>query len=292
MDCLDQLERHGVFCDVFFTVGVPFETAEDVQQTLQLQKKIRDRYSNVRGIRTFTIEMEPGSPWHLDPEAFGVETCLQNFMDYYHYHSEKKMRFPLWDIGFQIIFLKPRTKWILKRGFRRSGVAISASSIRMPEDHRPLSGEKTLRSVDSGVEGEGFNGKEGFFVTSSLNFSFLKKQLLEWPIRIGRRLFPFRFLADDPFEGANHFWIKLLPSLGHNLFHCLPGLHALTVRPVGHHRIKSVGYRNDTSTQRIFFTSLSLASMVSMKYLWWAITIAPPLSTPAHRGKNVGSFHV
>ena len=93
MDCLDQLERHGVFCDVFFTVGVPFETTEDVQQTLQLQKKIRDRYSNVRGIRTFTIEMEPGSPWHLDPEAFGVETRLQNFMDYYHYHSGKENAF-------------------------------------------------------------------------------------------------------------------------------------------------------------------------------------------------------
>ncbi len=93
MDCLDQLERRGVYCDVFFTVGVPFETAEDVQQTLQLQKKIRDRYSNVRGIRTFTIEMEPGSPWHLDPEAFGVETRLQNFMDYYHYHSGKENAF-------------------------------------------------------------------------------------------------------------------------------------------------------------------------------------------------------
>jgi radical SAM superfamily enzyme YgiQ (UPF0313 family) len=93
MDCLDQLEKCGVFCDVFFTFGVPFEKAEDVQQTLQLQKKIRDRYSNVRGIRTFTIEMEPGSPWHLDPEAFGVETHLQNFMDYYHYHSGKENAF-------------------------------------------------------------------------------------------------------------------------------------------------------------------------------------------------------
>jgi radical SAM superfamily enzyme YgiQ (UPF0313 family) len=93
MNCLDQLERHGIFCDVFFTVGVPFETTEDVQQTLQLQKKIRGRYSNVRGIRTFTIEMEPGSAWHLDPEAFGVETHLQNFMDYYHYHSGKENAF-------------------------------------------------------------------------------------------------------------------------------------------------------------------------------------------------------
>jgi hypothetical protein len=93
MDCLDQLKRHGVFCDVFFTIGVAFEKAEDVRQTLELQKKIRACYSNVRGIRTFTIEMEPGSPWHLDPEAFGVETHLKNFVDYYRYHSGKENTF-------------------------------------------------------------------------------------------------------------------------------------------------------------------------------------------------------
>jgi radical SAM superfamily enzyme YgiQ (UPF0313 family) len=93
MECLDHLEKHKVFCDVFFTLGAPFEREEDVQQTLQLQKKIRSRYSNVRGIRTFTIEMEPGSPWHLDPDAFGVKTSLRNFMDFYHYHSGKECTF-------------------------------------------------------------------------------------------------------------------------------------------------------------------------------------------------------
>jgi radical SAM superfamily enzyme YgiQ (UPF0313 family) len=93
MKCLDQLERHQVFCDVFFTIGVPFEREEDIQQTLQLQKKIRNRYSNVRGIRTFTIEMEPGSPWHFDPSAFGVKTSLRSFMDFYRYHSGKESAF-------------------------------------------------------------------------------------------------------------------------------------------------------------------------------------------------------
>jgi len=93
MDCLDQLKGHGVFCDVFFTLGVPYENEKNLQQTIQLQKKIRDRYPNVRGIRTFTIEMEPGSPWHLDPEAFGVKTSLQTFMDFYHYHSGEENAF-------------------------------------------------------------------------------------------------------------------------------------------------------------------------------------------------------
>ena len=93
MECLDQLERHQVFCDVFFTIGVSFEKEEDVRETLQLQKEIRNRYPHVKGIRTFTIEMEPGSPWHLDPEAFGVKTSLQNFVDFYRYHSGKESTF-------------------------------------------------------------------------------------------------------------------------------------------------------------------------------------------------------
>ncbi len=93
MECLDQLEKQGVFCDIFFTLGVPFEKEEDIQQTIRLQRQIRNRYPNVRGVRTFTIEMEPGSSWHLDPEEFGVKTSLRNFMDFYHYHSGEESAF-------------------------------------------------------------------------------------------------------------------------------------------------------------------------------------------------------
>ena len=100
MECLDQLEKHQVFCDLFFTFGVPFEKEKDVYETIEFQKKIRNRYPNVRGIRTFTIEMEPGSPWHLDPETFGVKTSLQNFMDFYHYHSQKES--PFSSLGYTI----------------------------------------------------------------------------------------------------------------------------------------------------------------------------------------------
>jgi radical SAM superfamily enzyme YgiQ (UPF0313 family) len=93
VDCLDQLREHQVFCDLFFTLGVPFEKEEDLHQTIRLQREIRSQYPNVRGIRTFSIEMEPGSPWHLDPEEFGVKTTLRNFMDFYHYHSGEESAF-------------------------------------------------------------------------------------------------------------------------------------------------------------------------------------------------------
>jgi radical SAM superfamily enzyme YgiQ (UPF0313 family) len=100
MECLDQLEKHGVSSELFFTLGVPFENEEDIHQTAQLQKEIRNRYSHVKGIRTYTIEMEPGSPWHLDPETFHVKASLQNFMDFYHYHSGEGN--PFFSLGYWI----------------------------------------------------------------------------------------------------------------------------------------------------------------------------------------------
>ncbi len=93
METLGRLKANGVFCDLFFTLGVPFEKEADVGQMIELQELIRKRYPNVRGIRTFTIEMEPGSPWHLDAEEFGVKTSLNHFMDFYHYHSGEKSAF-------------------------------------------------------------------------------------------------------------------------------------------------------------------------------------------------------
>jgi radical SAM superfamily enzyme YgiQ (UPF0313 family) len=86
-DCLDRLREHRVLCDLFFTFGIPFEKEDDLSKTIAMQKKIRKNYPNVRAIRTFTIELEPGSPWHLDPEEFGIQTSLRTFKDFYQYHS-------------------------------------------------------------------------------------------------------------------------------------------------------------------------------------------------------------
>ncbi len=87
METLGQLDQHGVSCELFFALGIPFEEEKDFYQLLQLQSEIRRQYSCVKGIRTSVLGMEPGSPWHADPETFGISTSLRNFMDYYQYHS-------------------------------------------------------------------------------------------------------------------------------------------------------------------------------------------------------------
>ena len=93
MDCLGLLKEHRVFCDLHFSLGAPFENEDDHRETIGLQRKIRRQFPNVRSIRTAPLEMEPGSPWHADPGAYGVKTSLRNFMDFVKYHSEERESF-------------------------------------------------------------------------------------------------------------------------------------------------------------------------------------------------------
>jgi radical SAM superfamily enzyme YgiQ (UPF0313 family) len=89
-ECLDYTREKGVKVDLFFGLGLPYERAEDLNETARLIARIRRDFPNVRGLRTFTIEMEPGAPWHLKPEKFGVRTDLRTFSDFYRYHKEKE----------------------------------------------------------------------------------------------------------------------------------------------------------------------------------------------------------
>jgi len=93
MDCLRQLKKHRVFCDLHFSLGAPFENEGDHRETIGLQRKIRRQFPNVRSIRTVPWEMEPGSPWHTNPGAYGVKTSLRSFIDFVKYHSEEKESF-------------------------------------------------------------------------------------------------------------------------------------------------------------------------------------------------------
>jgi radical SAM superfamily enzyme YgiQ (UPF0313 family) len=89
LESLDRLNDHDVLCNLSFASGVPFEGEEEISRTVRLQKEIRRRYPKVTEIRNVSLDIEPGSPWHLDPEAYGVKTTLKSFMDYYHHHSQK-----------------------------------------------------------------------------------------------------------------------------------------------------------------------------------------------------------
>ncbi len=87
-DCLTYTREKGVRVDLFFGLGLPYEREKDLAETARMIARIRSEFPNVQGIRTFTIEMEPGAPWYLRPERFGVKTDLRSFSDFYAYHKE------------------------------------------------------------------------------------------------------------------------------------------------------------------------------------------------------------
>ncbi len=83
LKAISTAEKSGIWVDLFFSMGIPFETRADLDTTAALRNKIRKRFKNIRRMWTSPIGMEPASPWYMDPEAFGVVLTRRTFADYY-----------------------------------------------------------------------------------------------------------------------------------------------------------------------------------------------------------------
>ena len=88
MESLDRLRRFDITTELFFTYGLPGENVHMLKETVGLQRIIAKRYPNVRAIRTLSVEMEPGAPWQMDPEHFGIVTNRRHFKDFYNAHAD------------------------------------------------------------------------------------------------------------------------------------------------------------------------------------------------------------
>jgi len=73
----------GIQVDVFFAMGIPGEQYSDLAATAALRREIRRRFKNTGRIWTSPISLEPASPWHMDPEAFGIVATRRAFVDFY-----------------------------------------------------------------------------------------------------------------------------------------------------------------------------------------------------------------
>jgi radical SAM superfamily enzyme YgiQ (UPF0313 family) len=85
---LSQMNAMGIATEVFFTYGLPGENERLLAETIALQRLIAKRFRCVRAIRTLSVEMEPGAPWQIDPERFGIVTDRRTFKDFYAAHAD------------------------------------------------------------------------------------------------------------------------------------------------------------------------------------------------------------
>jgi len=85
---LDRIDRLGLSTEIFFAYGLPGETEDLLQDTVAMRKQIMKHYRHVRGMRSLSIEIEPGAPWQVEPERFGIVTDRRRFRDFYLAHAD------------------------------------------------------------------------------------------------------------------------------------------------------------------------------------------------------------
>jgi len=79
---LNEIEEHNLSCVLYFTIGLPNETKEDIVKTLSLVNFLRKRFQNIK-ITAVPIELEPGSPMFVNSEDLNIKKNRNTFIDYY-----------------------------------------------------------------------------------------------------------------------------------------------------------------------------------------------------------------
>ncbi len=87
-DMLGYLHKKGVDINVFLTYGIPGENEATLPDTVKMRDEIVRRYGRRHYLAAHPIEIEPGAPWQMAPEKFGVVTSRRTFTDYYETHGE------------------------------------------------------------------------------------------------------------------------------------------------------------------------------------------------------------
>ncbi|MDO9351294.1 MAG: radical SAM protein, partial [Deltaproteobacteria bacterium] len=83
MKAISAAERLGIRVDLFFSMGIPGERHSDLSKTASLRREVKRRFKKIGRIWFSPISLEPGSPWHLHPEEFGIVSTKQSFLDFY-----------------------------------------------------------------------------------------------------------------------------------------------------------------------------------------------------------------
>ncbi len=81
LDKLEHADRLGLRTVCYFCIGVAGETETEFTKTLALKNEIESRFQLAK-TEAFLIEMEPGAPWHLDPERYHIHQLRRSFTDF------------------------------------------------------------------------------------------------------------------------------------------------------------------------------------------------------------------
>ncbi len=81
LTALTSADRRGIRTTIFFCIGLPGETMAEFEETLALRDRILSECEHAT-VEAFMIEIEPGSPWFLDPEKYGITLSRRTLADF------------------------------------------------------------------------------------------------------------------------------------------------------------------------------------------------------------------
>ena len=88
VDSVAMCASKGANVMLCFGQGLPGESMKTPGAASDLIKRCQRAAQGIRlQCRSFAIEMEPGSPWALKPEAYGIELHRRTFSDYLAAHA-------------------------------------------------------------------------------------------------------------------------------------------------------------------------------------------------------------
>ena len=94
-NALDELNLYDIAIIVYFSLNLPGEDEEAVQETIDLAKSIYDHYPHSRlKILNSCHTVEPLSPMVQRPERYGVEVHWHTFQDWYEYCRKTQFQLP------------------------------------------------------------------------------------------------------------------------------------------------------------------------------------------------------
>jgi len=95
---VEEVNKNRLFTNIHFTVGLPDETKEDVNDTLRMMDRLKKAYGH---IIVNAIPLEPASPMAVQPEKFRITAYRKTLQDYFDFARDMAaIKYPRHPLGY------------------------------------------------------------------------------------------------------------------------------------------------------------------------------------------------
>lgn len=90
IDAISYIDNLGIKLELFFSLGMPGDNIEGMKETAAFGKMLKRKFKGIKTVRTCITELEPASPWYLNPEKYGIVSSKKCFIDFYNRHKSNQ----------------------------------------------------------------------------------------------------------------------------------------------------------------------------------------------------------